>query len=135
MPSTASDLAGVSMARPPDTYPEEVRETFEYCPDCETLLASADQHTCSTGTPTERPSSGERDRRAADDDRPPGEDVIYPKGRSQHNAWAYHELCEDGTPRCGADHSAGSVIASRAEAIDAGCYPCGRCRSLEGGKN
>lgn len=30
-----------------------------------------------------------------------------------------------------ADHSAGAVIGPRAEAIEQGCYPCGRCRSFE----
>jgi hypothetical protein len=121
------------MARPPETYPTDVRETFEYCPNCETLTVSVDQHTCPTGAPAGRPSPEERGERAAADDRPSEEDVLYPKGRSQNKAWAYHELDEDGEPRCGADHSAGAVIGPRAEAIEQGCYPCGRCRSLEDG--
>ena len=119
------------MARPPETYPTDVRETFEYCPDCETLTVSVDQYTCRADAPSGGPSPEERAELAADDERPPGEDVLIPNGRSQNNAWAYHELDEDGEPRCGADHSAGAVIGPRAEAVDHGCYPCGRCRALE----
>jgi hypothetical protein len=123
------------MARPPDSYPPDVREAFEYCPGCEALLASVDQHTCRAADAGGRPSPAERAERGAADDRPLEEDVLYPRGRSQNNAWAYHELDEDGTPRCGADHSAGAVIGPRAEAVDQGCFPCGRCRSLEDGEN
>ena len=123
------------MARPPDSYPEDVREAFEYCPDCETLLASLDQHTCPSGDPAGRYSAEERAELAAADDRPADAQVLIPRGRSANNAWAYHEIDEDRTARCGADHSAGAEIGPRAEAVDQGCYPCGRCRMLEDGEN
>jgi len=77
------------------------------------------------------PPGPDRARLAAADDRPLTEDVLYPKGRSQNNAWAYHELDEDGDPLHEIDHNSGAETAPRREAIDQGCYPCGQCKLLE----
>lgn len=118
------------MSDPPASYPEEVRETFEYCEDCDTLVVGLDQHRCAEPS-SGRPSASERTELAAADDRPQGEDVLYPKGRSQNNAWAYHELDDDGEPLHAVDHLSGTERGSRGEAIKAGCYPCGRCRRIQ----
>lgn len=123
------------MADPPETYPEDVREAFEYCHECETICVSADQHVCSISTNGDgndgHKSAAERARLAQLDDRPLEEQVLYPKGRSQNNAWAYHELDAGENPRHELDHSAGANIGPREEAINQGCYPCGQCRLLE----
>lgn len=119
------------MAKPPDTYPEDVREAFEWCEDCETIVVSVDQHTCPNGAAAGHKSAADRARLAAADDRPLTEDVLYPKGRSQNNAWAYHEVGPEGNPLHQIEHNAGAVIGPREEAIDQGCYPCGQCAKLE----
>lgn len=119
------------MAKPPETYPEDVREAFEYCEACEKVIVSVDQHTCSGEGGSGHKSAAERAQLAALDDRPRDEDVLYPKGRSTNNAWAYHELDEDGDPLHELDHRSGSEIAPRAEAIDQGCFPCGQCRLIQ----
>ena len=119
------------MTDPPASYPEEVRETFEYCEDCESLVVSVDQHTCSTGRASGKPSAAERAQLAAADSRPLDEEVLIPEGRSQNNAWAYHELGRDGEPLHEVDHQSGSTRGSREEAINNGCHPCGRCRLIQ----
>lgn len=119
------------MTRPPDTYPEDVREAFEFCPRCEKVVVSVDQHTCSTGDASGHKSAADRARLAALDQRPADEDVLYPQGRSQNNAWAYHELDPAGDPLHELDHTSGAVVGPRAEAIDQGCFPCGQCRLLQ----
>lgn len=119
------------MSDPPASYPEDVRETFEYCEDCESLVVSVDQHSCSSGRSTGKPSAHERAQLAAADQRPLEEDVLIPEGRSQNNAWAYHELDEDGDPLHELNHQAGSETGSREEAINSGCYPCGQCRLIQ----
>jgi len=56
--------------------------------------------------------------------------VLIPEGRSQNNAWAYHEL-EDGRPLHELNHQAGARKGPREEAINSGCYPCGKCRLIQ----
>jgi len=119
------------MTDPPASYPEDVRETFEYCEDCESLVASVSKHTCETERASRKPSAAERAKLAAADQRPLEEEVLIPKGRSQNNAWAYHELDEDGDPLHELNHRAGAETGPREEAINSGCYPCGRCRLIQ----
>ena len=119
------------MSDPPASYPEDVRETFEYCEGCEKLVVSVDQHSCSTGRASGKPSAHERAQLAAADQRPLEEEVLIPAGRSQHNAWAYHELDEDGDPLHELNHQAGASTGPREEAINEGCYPCGQCRLIQ----
>lgn len=123
----------MSVADPPATYPEDVREAFEYCEDCEKVVARLDGHTCpdDSGSRTGHKSAAERARLAQLDDRPHDEEVLYPKGRSNRNAWAYHELDEDGDPLHEVQHAGGSERGTREEAINEGCYPCGKCRTLQ----
>lgn len=119
------------MSDPPASYPQDVRETFEYCEACETLVVSVDQHTCATGRSTGSPSAAERAQLAAADQRPLEEEVLYPKGRSANHAWAYHELDADGELLHELDHQAGAIRGPREEAINNGCYPCGQCRLIQ----
>jgi len=120
------------MSDPPETYPADVREAFEYCHDCDSLVVSVDQHTCSPdGRGGGRPSAAKRAELAAADQRPLEEDVLIPEGRSQHNAWAYHELGEDGEPLHELNHQAGAETGPREDAINSGCYPCGKCRLIQ----
>lgn len=121
-----------SMAKPPKSYPEDVREAFEYCSDCEKVIVSVDQHTCSdrNASVNSRKSAAERARLAAADPRPREEAVLYPEGRSGNNAWAYHELDEDGEPLHGVSYDSGHQIAPRAEAIAKGCHPCETCERI-----
>lgn len=119
------------MTDPPASYPEEVREAFEYCECCELVVVSSDRHVCSNNRASGRPSAGERERFAAVDERPLDETVLYPQVRSQTNAWAYHEIDSDGEPLHSVTHQGGSTTGPREEAIGHGCYPCGRCRLLQ----
>jgi len=119
------------MTDPPASYPEDVRETFEYCEDCESLVVSVGQHTCETGRASGKPSATERAQLAAADQRPLEEEVLIPEGRSQNNAWAYHELDEDGDPLHDLNHRSGAETGPREEAINSGCYPCGQCRLIQ----
>ncbi|UTF56007.1 hypothetical protein [Natronosalvus rutilus] len=119
------------LARPPESYPEDIRDAFEYCEDCEKVVVSVGQHTCPTGTAGGRKSASDRTRLAKLDGRPLDSDVLYPEGRSENNAWAYHELDESGDPLHDVDHDAGHQISSRSEAIEKGCYPCGMCRLIQ----
>lgn len=121
------------MADPPDDYPEDIQDAFEYCSECETVVVSLDQHTCSDGRTTGHKSAEERARLAALDNRPLKEDVLYPQGRSHNNAWAYHELDDSGDPLHELNHESGANTGPRQEAIDQGCYPCGKCRLLAQG--
>lgn len=119
------------MSDPPASYPKDVREAFEYCAECELVVVSVDRHVCSNNRASGHPSTAERERFAAVDDRPLDEQVLYPKGRSQNNAWAYHELGTDGDPLHHVSHQSGSTTGTREEAITNGCYPCGRCRLIQ----
>jgi len=118
------------MARPPDTYPEDVREAFEYCDECETIVVSVKQHTCPTRERANKKLAPDRAALAAEDDRPMDEDVLYPLGRSQNGAWAYHELGPGGEPLHEIEYNGGSDIGPRSEAIRKGCYPCGQCLKI-----
>lgn len=119
------------LTRPPDSYPEEVREAFEYCTECEKVVVSVDQHTCANGEGGNgRKSAAERDQLAGLDDRPLEDDVVIPKGGSENNAWAYHELV-DGEPLHEVGFEAGHDIGTREDAIGKGCYPCGTCKLIE----
>lgn len=119
------------MSRPPASYPADIRDTFEYCEGCQSLVVSVDQHTCPKGGSSGKPTAAERAQLAAEDDRPLDEDVRVPEGRSQNNAWAYHEFDEDGDPLHSLNYNAGSETKSREEAINDGCYPCGHCRVIQ----
>lgn len=118
------------MGKPPDTYPEDIRETFEHCPECGRVVVSLGQHRCPPDDDGGGVTSADREALAAADDRPAGEDVLYPKGRSTHSAWAYHELDDEGDPLHSPDYKEGHDIGPREEAIEKGCYPCGTCRNL-----
>lgn len=119
------------MAKPPETYPDDVRETFEYCTDCESIVVSLDQHTCSTASRGTSPSSAERADLAEADERPLEEDVLYPNGGSHNGAWAYHELDANGNPLHKVQHKAGAEVGPRKKAQQEGCYPCRRCRMIQ----
>lgn len=119
------------MARPPSSYPEDIQETFEYCVGCETLVVSLDQHTCPTEGSSDSMSAADRRAAAAKDERPDDDRVVYPEGRSQNGAWAYHETDEDGEPIHELNHKAGATTGSREEAIRLGCYPCGHCTLIQ----
>jgi hypothetical protein len=119
------------MTDPPASYPRDVRESFEYCVECESLVVSVDQHTCTAGRASGKPSAAERAQLAAADQRPLDEDVLIPAGRSQHNAWAYHELDDAGDPLHELNHRAGAETGAREEAITSNCYPCGQCRLIQ----
>lgn len=119
------------MARVPESWPEDVRDTFQYCDDCGAVVVNLDSHSCPDDpAPTHR-TPDERAALAAQDDRPRDEEVLYPLGRSTRNAWAYHELDEDGEPLHIVDHESGQLRGSREEAIEQGCFPCGQCRRIE----
>lgn len=118
------------LTRPPDSYPEEIREAFEYCDECEKVVVSVSQHTCERPGANRRKSAAERAQLAAMDDRPRDDAVVIPKGGSANHAWAYHELDAEGIPVHVVDHDAGHEVGTRAEAIEKGCYPCGTCRLI-----
>lgn len=119
------------MAQPPETYPEDIRNTFEICEDCGSLVVHLAAHQCPAAESPAPTSVADRAKLAEADDRPLEEEVKYPTGRSSNNAWAYHEVDEDGEPLHELSHKSGTETGSREEAINAGCYPCGHCRTLE----
>lgn len=122
------------MAEVPDQYPEDIRKTFEYCDECESLVVSLDQHSCPKNGRKDRGhvNADERERLAQQDDRPADEQVLYPvMGRSNRNAWAYHELDETGDPLHEVEYLSKSDTAARETAQAAGCYPCGRCEAIQ----
>lgn len=129
-----ADSEANAMEEPPDSYPEDVQETFEFCDDCRKVVVSVDQHTCTedgAGSGNSRKSAAQRARLAALDDRPEGADVLFPTGRSGNNAWAYHELDADGEALHDVNYAGGDEIGTRGEAINKGCYPCGTCRLIQ----
>lgn len=121
------------MAEVPESYPEDVREAFEYCPDCETITAQVKQHDCppADGHENNKVTADEREELAEGDERPPDELVLYSSGRSNTGAWAYHELDGDGMPLHEVSYQGSEKREPRAKAKEDGCYPCGRCRIIQ----
>jgi hypothetical protein len=54
---------------------------------------------------SDRPTASQRERRSEGESRPPDTEVITTRTGAANSGYAYHDIDEDGTPRCGAGGS------------------------------
>lgn len=110
----------------------DVDQAFQQCPECGRYLVKLGPHRCDAGE-TSTPTREQRTRIAESDPRPDDESVLLLPTRQVDGSYAYHEVTEDGAPRCGGggalDDDSWTVM-SRAEARDRGRSPCMTCLRL-----
>lgn len=110
----------------------DIDQAFQQCPDCGRYLVKLGPHRCST-EPSSSPTREQRVRFAEDDARPDGDAVALLPTRKVDGSYAYHEVTENGRPRCGGGGSIDDdtwMTLTRREARERGRSPCLTCLRL-----
>lgn len=109
----------------------ELSDVFDVCSDCDTPVVELQSHSCPTEDTT-KPRREERLKRAQADTRPDSETVLVTPTRARKgSSYAYHELGENGMPKCGG--SGGTIQedyrrVSREQAKKRNRCPCRSCQ-------
>lgn len=112
----------------------DVDQAFQQCPDCGRYLVKLGAHRCQTRS-SSSPNREQRMRIAEADPRPDGDTVMVLPTRKVDGSYAYHEVTEAGTPRCGGGGSIDDdtwVTLPREKARERGRSPCMTCLRLTG---